>query len=244
RSFGCEGRWCGSRGDHGHLLAHQISRQLRQPIIFTLRPAVFNCHVLTFDITSFFQTANETGHERCERTRRCAVEEPGHRHRRLRPRCKRPRSSAAEKRHELAALHSITSSARCCRNQGTSTPRALAVLRLITSSNFVGSSTGKSEGFVPCKILCMRTALRRKISGTSAPYDIRPPACANCRSTEALGKRYLAARSATVLEKKMPCTTTASARSCAIVAKAASTSSGALTIATGAISMLVIRPAR
>src|SRR5262249_12668281 len=59
------------------------------------------------------------------------------------------------------------------------TPRALAVLRLITSSNFVGSFTGKSEGFVPCKILCMRTALRRKISGTSAPFDdgFRPLQC-------------------------------------------------------------------
>src|SRR6478735_7075033 len=50
--------------------------------------------------------------------------------------------------------HSITSSARCCRNQGTSRPNALAVLRLITSSNFVGSSTGNSEGLVPCSILC------------------------------------------------------------------------------------------
>jgi hypothetical protein len=34
--------------------------------------------------------------------------------------------------------YSITSSARCCRNQGTSRPSALAVLRLITSSNLVG----------------------------------------------------------------------------------------------------------
>jgi hypothetical protein len=33
---------------------------------------------------------------------------------------------AAEQRDELAALHSITSSARGCRNQGTSTPSALA----------------------------------------------------------------------------------------------------------------------
>ena len=70
--------------------------------------------------------------------------------------------------------------------------------------NFVGSSTGKSAGFAPSRILCTRTALRRNISGTSAPYEIRPPASANCRSTEADGKRYLIARSATVLEKKMP----------------------------------------
>jgi hypothetical protein len=35
--------------------------------------------------------------------------------------------------------HSITSSARCWRIQGTSRPRALAVLRLTISSNFVGA---------------------------------------------------------------------------------------------------------
>jgi hypothetical protein len=41
------------------------------------------------------------------------LQEPNHRHRRLlRTRRERPRRRAAEKRHELAALHSITSSAR------------------------------------------------------------------------------------------------------------------------------------
>src|SRR5262245_6488869 len=88
----------------------------------------------------------------------------------LRACCERPRRSrAAEQRDERAALHSITSSARCCKNKGTSTPMALAVWRLITSSNFVGCSTGRSAGFVPCKILCTNAALRRYICGTSAP---------------------------------------------------------------------------
>jgi hypothetical protein len=49
--------------------------------------------------------------------------------------------------------YSITSSARCCRNQGTSRPNALAVLRLIASSNVVGCSTGRSAGFAPLRIL-------------------------------------------------------------------------------------------
>src|SRR5690242_7627454 len=39
-------------------------------------------------------------------------------------------------------LHSITSSARCWRNQGASRPSALAVLRLMTSSNLLGRSMG------------------------------------------------------------------------------------------------------
>jgi hypothetical protein len=41
--------------------------------------------------------------------------------------------------------HSITSSARCCKNKGTSRPSAFAVLRLMTSSNFVGPSTARSS---------------------------------------------------------------------------------------------------
>jgi hypothetical protein len=42
----------------------------------------------------------------------------------------------------------ITSSARMRIVGGTVTPIALAVLRLIRSSNFVGCSTGRSAGFV------------------------------------------------------------------------------------------------
>ena len=57
----------------------------------------------------------------------------------LRARRERPcRRRAAEQRHELAALHSITSSAIASRDGGTVRPSVLAVLRLITSSNLVG----------------------------------------------------------------------------------------------------------
>src|SRR6266511_1176784 len=70
----------------------------------------------------------------------------------LRARRERPRSRAADKRDELAALHSITSSARASSVGGTSRPRVLAVLRFITSSNLVGCITGKSPGFSPLRI--------------------------------------------------------------------------------------------
>jgi hypothetical protein len=53
----------------------------------------------------------------------------------------------------LPSHHSITSSARASSVGGISRPNALAVLRLITSSNFVGCITGKSAGLVPFKIL-------------------------------------------------------------------------------------------
>jgi hypothetical protein len=48
-------------------------------------------------------------------------------------------------------IYSITSSASCRRCNGTSRPNAFAVLRLITSSNFVGCSIGISAGLTPRK---------------------------------------------------------------------------------------------
>src|SRR5215210_4326006 len=49
--------------------------------------------------------------------------------------------------------YSITSSARPSNDGGSVSPRAFAVLRLTTSSNFTGSSIGKSAGFSPFKTL-------------------------------------------------------------------------------------------
>src|SRR5262245_22916687 len=56
---------------------------------------------------------------------------------------------AAEQRDDLAARHSITSSARSRIGVGNTIPSLFAVLRLITSSNFVGNSAGTSAGFEP-----------------------------------------------------------------------------------------------
>src|SRR5438034_10136080 len=48
--------------------------------------------------------------------------------------------------------YSITSSARARRACGTVRPSAWAVLRLITSSNLVGCSTGRSAGLAPSRV--------------------------------------------------------------------------------------------
>src|SRR4051812_6465477 len=48
--------------------------------------------------------------------------------------------------------HSITSSLSASSVGGIARPSDLAVLRLITSSNLVGCSTGKSPGFAPFKM--------------------------------------------------------------------------------------------
>ena len=58
-------------------------------------------------------------------------------------------------------LYSITSSARASTVAGMSRPSALAVLRLIMSSNFAGCSIGRSPGFSPLRILSMYDAARR-----------------------------------------------------------------------------------
>jgi hypothetical protein len=68
---------------------------------------------------------------------------------------------AAEQRDELAPLHSMTSSASASSIGGISRPSALAALRLITISNLVGCSTGRSAGLVPFKILITYVAARR-----------------------------------------------------------------------------------
>src|SRR5262249_47553108 len=73
----------------------------------------------------------------------------------LRARRERPRGRAAEQRDELAAAHSITSSARASKLSGTVRPSALAVLRLITSSYLVGACTGRSDGFSPLRMRSM-----------------------------------------------------------------------------------------
>src|SRR4051794_22974311 len=53
----------------------------------------------------------------------------------------------------LTRAYLITSVARASRDGGTVRPSALAVLRLITSSNLLGCRTGRSAGLVPFRIL-------------------------------------------------------------------------------------------
>src|SRR5262249_61924589 len=59
------------------------------------------------------------------------------------------RRRAAEQRDELTPFHSITSSARASSAAGISRPSVRAVFRLITSSNLVDYTTGKSAGLAP-----------------------------------------------------------------------------------------------
>src|SRR5215813_443196 len=58
--------------------------------------------------------------------------------------------------------HSVTWSARPSTDCGIVRPSAFAVFMLMTRSNFVGCSTGKSPGFAPLRILSTYSAARRR----------------------------------------------------------------------------------
>src|SRR5205823_12787547 len=58
-------------------------------------------------------------------------------------------------------LYSIISSASTSNSRGIASPNADAVLPLITRSNLVGCSTGKSAGLPPLSILSTYVAARR-----------------------------------------------------------------------------------
>ena len=71
----------------------------------------------------------------------------------LRASVERPQGRrAAQEKHQFSTPHSITSSAPARSVCGTVRPSALAVLRLITSSNLVGCWTGRSAGLAPLRI--------------------------------------------------------------------------------------------
>ena len=114
----------------------------------------------------------------------------------------------------------------------------------MATSNFVGCSTGMSFGCLPSKILGTNLAPCLKEAGPSAPNDMRPPISTKTRVVEAVGMRYLIARSVSGLIAKTPWTTTAPARSLPMVAKARSSSSGPLIITIGCISVPVGPAAR
>src|SRR5215813_10569710 len=119
-------------------------------------PSDIDPHVAPLSPTQSFQRLHECG----DRGGLVCFDCPAHEHADvphavsfLRARRERPRGyRAAKQRDELATLHSITSSASCWRCKGTSRPSALAVLRLVTSSNLVGCMTGRSAGFSPLRI--------------------------------------------------------------------------------------------
>ncbi len=82
--------------DRVDLTTDEIAGQLGQPIVTTLRPAVFDRDILSLDITGFAQPLVERGRIRCKLAGRGAAEETDHRHRLL------LRADGAWRRHRAA----------------------------------------------------------------------------------------------------------------------------------------------
>src|SRR5262249_33655617 len=129
----------------------QFGRHGGVAVIATFCKARYQPQILTLDIAIVPQLARKPL-DRRQGLRRKDPDGP-HPLALLRARRERPRHrGTGEKRDELAAPHSITSSASASNLSGPFRPSALAVLRLMVRSNFVGCTTGKSPGLAPLRI--------------------------------------------------------------------------------------------
>src|SRR5262245_55717299 len=143
--------------------SHDLGEMLDPP----LRPAILDRDRAILNPAEFTQSLHKRADPTVVEGRRVGAQEPDSRQFRWRlgARHQRPRRRPAKHRDERAPVHSMTSSARAMRAFGTSNPSALAVLRLITSSNFVGCCTGRSAGLAPFRMRstyeadCLKTSL-------------------------------------------------------------------------------------
>src|SRR5262249_9608178 len=114
--------------------------------------------IAALDITGFFEALLKGAQPVCGEFTWLRPNVTDHRRRRLlRPRRQRPRGRCTtNKRDELAALHlwhhSITSSGRARSAGCTTSPSNRAACRLMTSSNLIACTTGKSAGLAPLRM--------------------------------------------------------------------------------------------
>src|SRR5262249_30288449 len=133
----------------------ELGRDLGEALVAPLRPTILDRDGATIDPTEFAQPLDQGGVP-VAMGRRCARPYDSHGWQfawLLRARRQRPaRGGAADERDDLAPPHSITSSAMARSDGGTLRPSILAVSALMTSSNLVACTTGKSAGFSPLRM--------------------------------------------------------------------------------------------
>src|SRR5262245_21565473 len=96
-------RGAGGHGNDGHFAPNQLGHYCGKPLVVTLRPAIFNRHVPTVDVTAFTQALVKGGQSEGITLSRPGADVSDHRHcRPLRTRRERPRCRTAKQRDELA----------------------------------------------------------------------------------------------------------------------------------------------
>src|SRR5262249_21028413 len=153
------------RRERGDAPLDQIVQYSGQPFVLPGHPAILDRDIAPLDVAGFGEPPEECGSVLLSAavgsgsSGAVAAEIADHRHRRpLRARRQPPRRGrAAEYGEELAPSHgvppySITSSASANIEGGMVSPRSVAALSLMTSSNLVGVCTGRSAGLAPLRM--------------------------------------------------------------------------------------------
>src|SRR5215475_9721498 len=154
RLLGGAGHRCAADYDDINLERNQFCGEGGEPLVLSLGISVFNDDIATHDVPEVLESLEkglaDLGNGR-DAPKVAYASELG---RLLRLGGERRKQNRAHARKERAAIHhSMTSSARPSSEGGIVRPRALAVLRLMISSNLVGCSTGSSAGLAPLRIL-------------------------------------------------------------------------------------------
>jgi hypothetical protein len=145
---------CALRHDEINGQSHQLRGQVGHALDHVVAVAELDHQVAALDIAKISKCGAHRAYVR-RQARRLLCGEPTDAddlRRALRRNGSRHDGHGEEGKQKRAPSHSITSSARASSDGGTSRPRTLAVLRLMTNSNVVGNWTGRSAGFAPFKI--------------------------------------------------------------------------------------------
>src|SRR5262245_2454875 len=161
--------------DKVHVETYQFSRKFCGPIGASVGITVLDSYVLSFDVPDSVKTFPKRLQARCViGCRRGAEKSNAINYSRMlclgrKARAEHQGSKSQSQKPADRDPHRITRSALASTLGGIVTPICLAVLRLITNSNFVGCSTGKSAGLVPLRILSTKIAARLYGSAGSGP---------------------------------------------------------------------------
>jgi hypothetical protein len=102
------------RHDDGGTTLNKIGDQIGQSFVLLVRPAIFDHDIAAIDEARFGESCTKRRRQMGARLCGAVMEESDHRQSRLlRSRRERPSGRAGEQGDQFAALHSMTSSARC-----------------------------------------------------------------------------------------------------------------------------------